>query len=54
MDKKKDFLLSVVGLAISLVGAFIVLVMDYPLGLLLILPSAIPRIVRLYTLRKDK
>ena len=54
MDKKKDFLLSVVGLAILLVGAVIVSVMDYPLGLLLILPSAIPHIVRLYTLRKDK
>ena len=54
MDKKRDFLLSIVGLAISLVGAVIVSVMDYPLGLLLILPSAIPHIVRLYTLRKDK
>lgn len=32
MDKKKDFLLSVVGLAILLVGAVIVSVMDYPLG----------------------
>lgn len=53
MNKKKDFLLSVVGLAISLVGAVIVLVMDYPLGLLLILPSAIPHIVRLYALRKN-
>ena len=53
MDKKKDFLLSVVGLAILLVGAVIVLVMDYPLGLLLILPSAIPHIVRLYALRKN-
>lgn len=52
--RKKDFLLSVVGLAILLVGAVIVSVMDYPLGLLLILPSAIPHIVRLYTLRKDK
>lgn len=52
MDKKKDFLLSVVGLAISLVGAVIVLLMDYPLGLLLILPSAIPHIVRLYTLER--
>lgn len=51
---KKDCLLSVVGLAILLVGAVIVSVMDYPLGLLLILPSAIPHIVRLYTLRKDK
>ena len=54
MDKKKDFLLSFVGLAILLVGAVIVSVMDYPLGLLLILSSAIPHIVRLYTLRKDK
>ena len=54
MDKKKDFLLSVVGLAILLVGTVIVSVMDFPLGLLLILPSAIPHIVRLYTLRKDK
>ena len=53
MDKKKDFLLSVVGLAISLVGAVIVLVMDYPLGLLLILPSAIPHIARLHALRKN-
>ena len=53
MDKKKDFLLSIVGLVISLVGAVIVLLMDYPLGLLLILPSAIPHIVGLYTLRKD-
>ena len=53
MDKKKDFLLSIIGLAISLVGAVIVLVMDYPLGLLLILPSAIPHIVRLYALRKN-
>ena len=32
MDKEKDFLLSVVGLAILLVGAVIVSVMDYPLG----------------------
>ena len=31
MDKKKDFLLSIVGLVISLVGAVIVLLMDYPL-----------------------
>ena len=54
MDKKKDFLLSVVGLAISLVGAVIVLLMDYPLGLLLILPSAIPHIVRLCALRKNR
>ena len=42
------------GLAILLVGAVIVSVMDYLLGLLLILPSAIPHIVRLYTLRKVK
>ena len=34
MDKKKDFLLSVVGLAILLVGAVIVSVMDYPLGVI--------------------
>ena len=53
MDKKKDVLLSVVGLVISLVGAVIVLVMDYPLGLLLILPSSIPHMVRLYALRKN-
>ncbi len=32
MDKKKDFLLSVVGLAILLVGAVIVSVMDYPVS----------------------
>ena len=53
MNKKKEFLLSVVGLVISLVGAVIFLVVAYPLGLLLILPSAIPHIVRLYTLRKS-
>lgn len=47
MDKKKDFLLSVVGLAILLVGAVIVSVMDYPLGLLLI-----PKIKKVY--RNDK
>ena len=34
MDKKKDFLLSVVGLAILLVGTVIVSVMDYPLGVI--------------------
>ena len=53
MDKKKDCLLSVVGLVISLAGAVIVLVIDYPLGLLLVLPSAIPHIVRLNALRKN-
>ena len=53
MDKKKDFLLSVVGLAILLVGGYSISY-GLPAGLLLILPSAIPHIVRLYTLRKDK
>ena len=53
MDKKKDCLLSVAGLAISLAGAVIVLVMSYPFGLLLVLPSAIPHIARLYALRKN-
>ena len=53
MDKKKECLLSVVGLVISLAGAVIVLVMGYPFGLLLVLPSAIPHIVRLYGLRKN-
>lgn len=54
MDKKKDFLLSVVSLIILLIGAIILLVVNFSAGLLIILPSAIPHIVRLYTLRKDK
>lgn len=54
MDKKKDFWLSIMGLAVILIGAVVLICMDWPIGVLVILPSAIPHIVRLRTLIKEK
>ena len=54
MDKKKDFCLSIMGLIIILVGAIVLLFIDFPAGLVIILPSAIPHIVRLNSLKKKQ
>lgn len=53
LNKKKDFWLSIIGLVIILIGAIGLIVMDFPVGLLIILPSAIPHIYRLFTLKKN-
>ncbi len=52
MDKEKGVLLSVVSLVILLVGAIILFVVNFSAGLVIILPSAIPHIVRLYCMKK--
>lgn len=54
MDKKKDFCLSIMGLIIILVGAIVLLFIDFPAGLVIILPSAIPHIIRLNSLKKKQ
>lgn len=53
MNKKKDFWLSIIGLAVILIGAVVLICMDWPIGLLMILPSAIPHIIRLRDLAKE-
>ena len=45
MNEKKDFCLSIIGLLIILVGAIVLILIDFPAGLLIILPSAIPHII---------
>lgn len=51
MNKKKDFWLSIMGLVIIFVGAIGAIFIDFPAGLLIILPSAIPHIVRFNSLK---
>ena len=53
VNKKKDFWLSIIGLAVILIGAVVMICMDWPIGLLMILPSAIPHIIRLRDLAKE-
>lgn len=53
-SKRKELILSVVGLAIIAIGAVILCVMKFPEGLLIILPSAIPHIYRLYLYKKGE
>lgn len=52
MDRKKDIILSVIALIIVVIGAIILCLMKLPAGLLIILPSAIPHIIRLRSLTK--
>ena len=52
MNEKKDFWLSIIGLIIILVGAIVLILIDFPARLLIILPSVIPHIIRLNSLRK--
>ena len=52
MDEKKDFWLSIMGLIIIFVGAIILLCIDFSIGLFIILPSAIPHIIRINSLKK--
>ncbi|MBQ3970139.1 MAG: hypothetical protein II685_06630 [Clostridia bacterium] len=47
MDKKNDIILSVVGLAIVVIGVVVLLILKFYLGLILVLPTAIPHILRL-------
>lgn len=54
MDNKKDMILSVAGLLIVLIGSIAVILMKWPAGLLLIIPSAIPHIIRICDLKKAK
>ena len=52
--KKNDFILSLIGLLIVLIGAIVVCCMKSPAGLFVIIPSGIPHIYRLYCLMKEK
>ncbi|MBQ3497476.1 MAG: hypothetical protein IJA73_05035 [Oscillospiraceae bacterium] len=52
MNEKKDFWLSIIGLIIILAGAIVLILIDFPAGLLLILPSAIPHIIKLNSLSR--
>ena len=50
---KRDFILPFIGLLIVLIGAIVVCCMGFPAGLLIIIPSGIPHICRIYYLMKD-
>ena len=52
MNEKKDFLLSIIGLIIILIGAIVWILIVLPTGILIIISSAIPHIIRLNSLRK--
>ncbi|MBE5795649.1 MAG: hypothetical protein E7323_13325 [Clostridiales bacterium] len=52
MDAKKDLWLSLAGVVIVLIGAIVSLFIGFPAGLLILLPSAIPHMIRLHSLRK--
>ena len=54
MNKSKEFWLSVAGLIAVLIGAIVLLLIDYPIGILLILPVAILNIVKLVNLKKEQ
>ena len=54
MMKKKDLVLSVIGLLIVIIGSIAVCCMGFPAGLLVIIPSGIPHIYRLYCLMKEQ
>ena len=53
MDKKKDFWLSIMGLAVVLIGAVVMICMEWTIGVVLIAPVAIPHIIRLRDLVKQ-
>ena len=52
--KKKDFVLSLIGVLIVLIGAVVVCCMGFPAGLLLIIPTGAHHFIRLYHLMKEK
>ena len=52
--EKNDLILSLIGLLIVLIGAIVLCSMKSPAGLLVIIPSGIPHIYRLYCLVKEK
>ena len=52
--KKKDFVLSLIGVLIVLIGAVVVCCMGFPAGLLLIIPAGVHHFIRLYRLMKEK
>ena len=52
--KKKDFVLSVISLLIVIIGSIAVCCMGSPWALLVIIPSGIPHIYRLYCLMKEQ
>ena len=52
--KKKDFVLSLIGVLIVLIGAVVVCCMGFPAGLLVIIPTGILHISRIYRLMKEK
>ncbi|MBQ2830650.1 MAG: hypothetical protein IJF15_06515 [Oscillospiraceae bacterium] len=52
MNEKKDFWLSIIGLIVILAGAIVLILIDFPTGLLLILPSVIPHIIKLNSLSR--
>ena len=54
MNKSKEFWISVAGLIAVLIGAIVFLLIDYPIGILLILPVAILNIVKLVNLKKEQ
>lgn len=54
MDRKKDMILSVAGLLIVAIGSVVLLIMDFPAGLLAVLPSAVPHIIRLWNMKKNR
>ena len=52
--KKKDFVLSLIGVFIVLIGAIVVCCMGFPAGLLLIIPTGAHHFIRLCRLMKEK
>ena len=52
--RKKDFVLSLIGVLIVLIGSVIVCCMGFPAGLLVIIPTGILHISRLYRLMKKQ
>ena len=52
--KKKDLVLSLIGVLIVLTGSVVVCCMGFPAGLLLIIPTGAYHFIRLYRLMKEK
>ena len=52
--KKKDFVLSVISLLIVIIGSIAVCCIGSPWALLVIIPSGVPHIYRLYCLMKEQ
>ena len=52
--KKKDLVLSLIGVLIVLIGSVVVCCLGFPAGLLLIIPTGAYHFIRLYRLMKEK